>query len=272
MNLTSADLRHSLPATLMTTPGWSALRERFLPGALKIEARDPRGAAMELRDASFAYHSSVVVRGVTLGAQAGQVVCLLGRNGAGKTTIMKGIIGILSPRRGQVLLDGVSVGRRQAFERARAGIGYVPQGRRIFPHLTVFDNLMIGMEPAGSDTGQLDEVYALFPVLKEMAVRTAGVLSGGQQQQLAIGRALMGRPALLLLDEPTEGIQPSIVEQIQDVIGQLRGRMTIVLVEQFLDFALANADHCYVMESGRLALDGPPSELDAERLREYLSV
>lgn len=272
MSLTSADLRQSLVATLTSRPNWSAVRERLLPRALSISGRDIRGAGIELRDASFAYHSSVVVRGVNLGAQPGQVVCLLGRNGAGKTTVMKGLIGILAPRRGSVLLDGVDVSRRRAYERARAGIGYVPQGRRIFPHLTVFDNLMIGMEPAGAETGQLDEVYSLFPVLKEMSGRTAGVLSGGQQQQLAIGRALMGRPALLLLDEPTEGIQPSIVEQIQDVIGQLRGRMTIVLVEQFLDFALANADHCYVMESGRLALDGPPSELDADRLREYLSV
>ena len=130
-----------------------------------------------------------------------------------------------------------------------------------------------GMEPAGGkDTGQLDEVFGMFPVLKQMAGRTAGVLSGGQQQQLAIGRALMGRPWLLLLDEPTEGIQPNIVEEIEAVIGSLRGRITIVLVEQFLDFAMANADRCYVMERGTITLEGAPRELDMQRLHEALAV
>ncbi len=183
------------------------------------------------------------------------------------------IIGIHRLHAGSVVLDGVDVTRRHSYERARAGIGYVPQGRRIFPHLTVLENLMVGAESAADrNSGQIDEVHTLFPVLKEMGGRTAGVLSGGQQQQLAIGRALMGRPRLLLLDEPTEGIQPSIVEEIEAVIGSLRGQMTILLVEQFLDFALASADHCYVIGSGRVVLDGPPTELDAARLRDYLSV
>src|SRR5207302_8474356 len=153
------------------------------------------------------------------------------------------------------------------------GIGYVPQGRGIFPFLPVWENMLMGLEPVGGkDAGQVDEMFALFPVLKQMQRRTAGVLSGGQQQQLAIARALLGRPRLLLLDEPTEGIQPSIVEEIERVIAGLRGRLTVLLVEQFLDFALAVADHCYVLERGEVALQGPPARLDEERLREYLAV
>ena len=235
--------------------------------------RDPRGALLDVRDVALAYGGSVVVTGVSLSAAPGEVICVMGRNGAGKTTLLNGIIGVLALQSGSIALDRVDITRRRSYERARAGIGYVPQGRRIFPHLTVIENLLVGAESADDrNGGQIDEVFALFPVLNEMGGRTAGVLSGGQQQQLAIGRALMGRPRLLLLDEPTEGIQPSIVEQIEAVIGSLRGRMTVLLVEQFLDFALANADHCYVMGGGRVVLDGPPSELDADRLRDYLSV
>jgi urea transport system ATP-binding protein len=201
------------------------------------------------------------------------VVCVLGRNGAGKTTLLKAIMGVLPAQRGSIRFEGRDVTRRPSYRRARAGIGYVPQGRGIFPYLTVYENLLMGLESArGGEDGQLHEVYSLFPVLKDMAGRTAGVLSGGQQQQLAIGRALMGRPSLLLLDEPTEGIQPNIVEQIEAVIGSLRGKMTVLLVEQFLGFALANADHCYVVERGSVSVDGRPSDLDIERLHEALAV
>jgi len=220
-----------------------------------------------------AYGRSQVVWDVSIEAQAGQVVCVMGRNGAGKTTLLKAIMGVLPAYRGRVLMSGVDVTRQQPFQRARAGLGYVPQGRGIFPRLSVYENLQMGLESAGGvEDGQLDEVYGMFPVLKEMAGRQAGVLSGGQQQQLAIGRALMGRPSLLLLDEPTEGIQPNIVEQIEGVIGSLRGKMTVVLVEQFLGFALANADLCYVLERGVVTLSGPPNELSEERLREALAV
>jgi urea transport system ATP-binding protein len=197
----------------------------------------------------------------------------MGRNGAGKTTLMKAIIGELRARGGSIALDGLDITRRPSYERARAGIGYVPQGRGIFPYLTVLENLLIGLEPVGGrDSGRLDEVLALFPVLKQMGGRVAGVLSGGQQQQLAIGRALVGRPRLLLLDEPTEGIQPSIVEEIEGVIASLRGRMAVLLVEQFLDFALSVADYCYVMERGAVALQGEPSALDERVLQDYLVV
>ena len=219
------------------------------------------------------YGRSIIVRQLSLSAAAGEVVCVMGRNGAGKTTLLKAIMGVLPVRGGRIAFDGVDITRSAPFKRARAGMGYVPQGRGIFPYLSVLENLLMGLEPVGGkDTGQLDEVYGLFPVLKEMAGRTAGVLSGGQQQQLAIGRALMGRPRMLLLDEPTEGIQPNIVEEIEAVIGSLRGKMTVLLVEQFLGFALANADQCYVLERGEVTLSGKPGNLDEGRLREALAV
>ena len=220
-----------------------------------------------------AYGRSQVVHDVSIEVQPGQVVCVMGRNGAGKTTLLKSIMGVLPAYRGRVLLNGVDVTREQPFARARGGLGYVPQGRGVFPRLTILENLQMGLESVGgTDTGQLDEVYATFPVLKEMAGRMAGVLSGGQQQQLAIGRALMGRPTLLLLDEPTEGIQPNIVEEIEHVIGSLRGKMAVILVEQFIDFALANADYCYVLERGAVTLSGAPGQLSEARLREALAV
>jgi len=231
------------------------------------------GAILSVQQLSVAYGQSEVLHGISVRVEPGQVVCVMGRNGAGKTTLLKGIIGILRARSGRVLFDGRDLTHRPAYTRARAGIGYVPQGRGIFPQLSVLENLLIGLESVGGrDEGQLEEVFALFPVLKQMARRTAGVLSGGQQQQLAIGRALMGRPRLLLLDEPTEGIQPSIVEQIEGVIASLKGRLAVLLVEQFLDFALANAGYCYVLESGTVTMEGPPAVLDAQRLREALAI
>jgi len=231
------------------------------------------GAALGLRGVTLAYGGSVVVQNVDLDAAPGQVVALMGRNGAGKTTLLKSIIGTLRLKGGSIALDGADVSRWPAYQRARAGIGYVPQGRGIFPYLPVLENLQVGLEPVGGkDTGQLEEIFGVFPVLKQMSNRTAGLLSGGQQQQLAVGRALMGRPRLLLLDEPTEGIQPSIVEEIERVIASLRGTMTIVLVEQFLDFALSAADYCYVMETGAIVLRGAPADLDRGRLHEYLAV
>ena len=230
-------------------------------------------ASLETSGLSIAYGRSVVVRDISIAAGQGQVVCILGRNGAGKTTLFKSIIGVLPAQAGTVRLDGNDVTHAAPYKRARAGVGYVPQGRGIFPRLTVFENLQTGLEAiGGTDTGQLDEVYRLFPVLQEMASRQAGVLSGGQQQQLALGRALMGRPRLLLLDEPTEGIQPNIVEEIEAVIGSLKGTMTVLLVEQFLGFALANADQCYVMEHGSIVLSGKPTELPEARLHEALAI
>ncbi|MGE3075047.1 MAG: urea ABC transporter ATP-binding subunit UrtE [Dehalococcoidia bacterium] len=249
----------------------SLLGERFRPA--EAVAPEMKNFLVGTESVSIAYGRSVVVRDVSIRVGAGEVVCIMGRNGAGKTTLLKSIIGVVPIQSGRVFFDGAVVSRKPAYARARAGIGYVPQGRGIFPYLSVMENLEMGLEPVGGkDTGQLDEVLTTFPVLRQMAKRTAGVLSGGQQQQLAIGRALMGRPKLLLLDEPTEGIQPNIVEEIEHVIGSLRGKMTILLVEQFLDFALANADMCYVLERGQTTLSGTPKELDVARLQEALAV
>jgi len=255
-----------------------SLLERLAPGGYRGRqhaASVPPAAEVLVgtNTLSLAYGRSVVVRDVTIRVEPGEVACVMGRNGAGKTTLLKAMIGVLPVHAGQVFFDGADVTQRPSYARARSGMGYVPQGRGIFPYLSVLENLQMGLEPQrGRDSGQLEEVYGLFPVLKQMAGRTAGVLSGGQQQQLAIGRALMGRPKLLLLDEPTEGIQPNIVEEIEHVIGSLRGKMTILLVEQFLDFALANADRCYVLERGQVTLQGTPKELDVARVREALAV
>lgn len=222
---------------------------------------------------AVAYGQSVVVQDINLDISPGQVVALMGRNGAGKTTLLKSVIGAMPIRRGNLSFEGNDISRWPSYRRARAGIGYVPQGRGIFPLLSVYENLMIGLEPAGGkDDGDIERMYELFPVLRQMSGRTAGLLSGGQQQQLAVGRALISRPRLLLLDEPTEGIQPSIVEEIERVIASLRGTMTILLVEQFLDFALSVADQCYVMETGSIVLQGTPESIDLDALRAYLAV
>lgn len=251
----------------------AALRT-LAPG--RVSPPSNNGGAQDLlvvEHLTLAYGPALAIRDVSLRVGPGQVVCVMGRNGAGKTTLMKGIIGTLRARAGTISFHGHDVTGRPPYVRARCGIGYVPQGRGIFPQLTVLENLLVGLEPAsGREDGQLEEVLTLFPVLAQMARRTAGVLSGGQQQQLAIGRALMGRPRLLLLDEPTEGIQPNVVEQIEAVIASLKGRIAILLVEQFLDFALANADYCYVLESGSVSLEGAPAMLDAARLHEALAV
>ena len=224
---------------------------------------------------SVSYGESRILNEVDLRIAPGQVVCLLGRNGVGKTTLLKTIMGLLRPRTGRVLYESRDVTALPTHRRAWAGIGYIPQGRGIFPYLTVRENLLMGFETQRlwrSDA--LEEVDALFPVLKSMSQRTAGVLSGGQQQQLAIARALLGRPRLLLLDEPTEGIQPSIVGEIQDVIDRLRqrGDMAILLVEQFLDFALSAASHYYVMEKGQIVAEGATQQISQATVQQYLAV
>ena len=250
-----------------------SLLTRSRSAHLRAAVPDAATPALALDAVDLYYGESRVVEEVSLTVEAGRVTCVMGRNGAGKTTLLRSVVGAMRPRRGSIRLFGADVTRWPAYERARAGIGYVPQGRGIFPYLTVLENLLVGLEPVGGrDEGGLEEMFALFPVLKEMTGRTAGVLSGGQQQQLAIARALLGRPRLLVLDEPTEGIQPSIVEQIEGVIAGLRGHMSILLVEQFLRFALAVADDCYVMERGVIVLQGAPGALDRAALQEYLAL
>lgn len=222
------------------------------------------------------YGESRVLHDVNITVPSGQVVCLMGRNGVGKTTLMKSIMGVLKSRHGKMIFDDQDITHSPPHRRAKAGIGYVPQGRGIFPYLSVYENLLMGFEAARGakvDLSAVDEMFATFPVLKQMQSRVAGTLSGGQQQQLAIARALVRRPKLLLLDEPTEGIQPSIMLEIEEVILSLqrRGDMAILLVEQFLDFALGVANYYYVMETGAIVAQGITSEFDEEVAREYLA-
>jgi len=227
---------------------------------------------------SAGYGSSLALSDVSLRVEPGQVACLMGRNGVGKTTLLKTVMGVLPARRGRVLYGTLDITNAPPHRRAAAGIGYVPQGRGIFPYLTVEENLLMGLEATPAlrrhAGARLDEMYVLFSVLGEMARRVAGTLSGGQQQQLAIARALIRQPTLLLLDEPTEGIQPSIIEEIEGLIRTLRQQRTmgILLVEQFLDFALAVADYCYVMEKGAIVSQGPADQLGQDVVREHLSV
>lgn len=221
------------------------------------------------------YGGSHILRDVTLSVPDGSVVCLMGRNGAGKTTTLKAVAGLLSPKSGRVLLDEVNLTPLKTDKRARMGIAFVPQGREIFPQLTVQENLLLGLGTRlGEGRDAIEEAFTLFPVLKQMLRRNGGDLSGGQQQQLAIARALLSRPRYLLLDEPTEGIQPSVISEIEDVILRIKskGSPSILLVEQYLEFAWRLADYCYFMEKGSVALEGSAKELSKEAAERFLAV
>ncbi len=217
---------------------------------------------------------SRILRGVSLDVPAKSVVCLMGRNGVGKTTTLKTIVG-LNKGSGTVRLDGEDLSSLSAENRARKGIGYVPQGREIFPHLTVEENLHIGRIARGRKlNGQLDRIFSLFPIIKDFLSRKGGMLSGGQQQQLAIARALLTEPKILILDEPTEGIQPNVIDQIGETIRLLReeGKMSILLVEQYLDFARELADRFAIMDRGAVVAKGEISELTDAVVRQHLVV
>ena len=230
---------------------------------------------LTVRDADLYYGASQALKGVSLTARKGEVTCLLGRNGVGKTSLIRGLVGHVPLRRGSVEWEGAEITRLTTAERARAGIALVPQGREVFPLLTVEENLKtgLGMLPRAERTVP-EEIFALFPVLRDMLRRRGGDLSGGQQQQLAIGRALATRPRLLVLDEPTEGIQPSIIKQIGGAISQLaaRGDIAILLVEQFFDFARELADRFVVLDRGEVVMQGRPGDLDEDELQRRLSV
>jgi len=228
---------------------------------------------LQLHTLNVSIGGSRILRDVSLDVPPNEVVCLMGRNGVGKTTTLKTIVGLRKASSGSVLLADQDLTPLGADARARRGIGYVPQGRDIFPTLTVLENLKIGALANGHKlNGQLDRVFELFPVLKEMLVRKGGVLSGGQQQQLAIARALLTEPKLLILDEPTEGIQPSIIDQIGDTIRKLKGTMSILLVEQYLDFAKELADRFYIMDRGAIVANGLIGELSDDVVRQHLTV
>jgi urea transport system ATP-binding protein len=219
---------------------------------------------------------SAILRGVDLAIRPKTVFCLMGRNGVGKSTTLKALMGLLPADSGKLTLEGRSIDRAASADRARLGLGYVPQGREIFPHLTVEENLFIGLNARGwkRDPGQTDRIFTLFPIIREFLHRKGGMLSGGQQQQLAIGRALLTRPKLLILDEPTEGIQPNIIDQIGDAIKMLRaeGEMSILLVEQYLDFCKELGDDFAILERGSVAASGGMEDLTDDVVKEFLTV
>ena len=222
-----------------------------------------------------AYDGSQILRNVSLSVPANEVVTLMGRNGVGKTTTLKCIVGLVKPVSGNISLAGGSLDGLRPDERARSGIGYVPQGRDIFPNLTVWENLLISLVVHGRKAdGQVDRVLQLFPVLKDMLKRKGGVLSGGQQQQLAIARALLTNPRVLILDEPTEGIQPNIIDQIGETLLTIRktDQISILLVEQYLDFCVEIADRFYVMDRGAIVAEGPIANLSEGIVKKYLTV
>ncbi|MDE3011212.1 MAG: urea ABC transporter ATP-binding subunit UrtE [Pseudomonadota bacterium] len=220
------------------------------------------------------YGGSHILRNVNLQARPGKVTALLGRNGVGKTTLLRALMGVVGVRSGAITFEDRDLTRAAPFERVRAGLGYVPQGREIFPRLSVRENLVMGLASRPAGTPVPERVFELFPVLKQMLGRRGGDLSGGQQQQLAIARALCGDPRLLILDEPTEGIQPSIIKAIEQAIRTLaaEGRMAILLVEQYYDFARSLADEYAVMERGEIVLHGSGADMERDRVRERLAV
>lgn len=220
------------------------------------------------------YGGSHILRNLSFEVPAGKVTTLLGRNGVGKTTLLKTLMGLVPAASGSVSFDGREITRAPSYERVRAGIGYVPQGREIFPRLTVEENLLMGLATRRRGTAVPERVFGMFPVLRQMMARRGGDLSGGQQQQLAIGRALAFGPRLLILDEPTEGIQPSIIKDIGNAIRQLAGtgEMSILLVEQYYDFARDLSDHYLVMERGEIIMRGEGATMDADGVREALAV
>jgi urea transport system ATP-binding protein len=230
---------------------------------------------LEVKAIDLHYGAAQALRAVSLVAEPGKVTCVLGRNGVGKTSLLDALAGQHPISRGSIVLDGADITGLLPYERARRGIAYVPQGREIFPLLTVEENLETGFAPLKREERKIpDDVFSLFPVLQEMLRRRGGDLSGGQQQQLAIGRALVMRPKVLLLDEPTEGIQPSIIKDIGRAIAYLRGlgQMAIILVEQYLDFARELGDHFAVMDRGAVVYASSRAEMDEAALKRAMAI
>jgi urea transport system ATP-binding protein len=230
---------------------------------------------LDVESIDLHYGAAQALRAVSLTARRGEVTCVLGRNGVGKTSLLRALVGQHPITKGSIIFDGQEITGLKTYERVRSGIAYVPQGREIFPLLTVEENLKTGFAPLKRDDRSIpDDVFSLFPVLDQMLGRRGGDLSGGQQQQLAIGRALVMRPRLLLLDEPTEGIQPSIIKDIGRAIAYLRGlkQMAIVLVEQYLDFARELGDHFAVMDRGSIVYSCSRADMDEAKLKRALAI
>ena len=228
---------------------------------------------LDVKDLYVSYGQSEALHGISFVANKNETVAIMGRNGMGKTTLFKSLMGVLPTKSGQITVAGHEVSKAESFQRVASGIAYVPQGRMIFPTLTVEENIQTGLENAKHKRIP-DEIYSLFPVLFDMKHRKGGNLSGGQQQQLAIGRALAMRPRLLILDEPTEGIQPSIIKDIERAIRTLAasGDMAILLVEQYYDFARSLADQYLVMERGEIIARGKGADMDRDGVRDLLAV
>ena len=240
----------------------------------RLTMPDP-DAILSIEGLRSGYGGKPVLQGVDLAVRDRQITAVIGRNGVGKSTLMKTVIGLLPATDGVVRFNGEEMGGESPHVRARRGIGYVPQGRDVFPRMSVEENLLVGLSISGKRPDAFEPVYKYFPILKERRRQAAGTLSGGQQQQLAIGRVLAGKPILLLLDEPSEGIQPSIVQEIARIVVELNRTtgLTVVLVEQNIDMIRAMAQRCYVMDKGRIVAELTPAMLDDQDVvRRYLAV
>lgn len=229
---------------------------------------------LEIKNLSSYYGESRIIPSLSLSVPKGKIVCLIGRNGVGKSTTLKSIMGMVKTPEGSILLDGTEIISKKTYERSALGIGYVPQGREIFPQLTVAENLELGLQVNGGKGEIGEEIFELFPIIKTFMNRKGGNLSGGQQQQLAIARALVSHPKLLILDEPTEGIQPSIIEDIASAIERVNKELgiTILIVEQYLDFVLSISDSYYVMDKGEITLSGLTKEADAKLIQSKMAI
>jgi urea transport system ATP-binding protein len=230
---------------------------------------------LTIKDLSFSYGEVDTLTKISLEAPAESIACVMGRNGVGKTTLMKCIVGLLKPSAGSIVLDGMELMPLRAYERSRAGLAFVPQGRMIFPRMTVEENLLVGIYGQNKRSKTIPgEVYEFFPVLKEMSRRMGGDLSGGQQQQLAIARALATQPKLLILDEPTEGIQPNIIQLIESILMKIvaEKKMSILIVEQYLDFACRIGDSYTILDGGKVVDQGDMKMIDREKIERHLSV
>jgi len=240
----------------------------------EAEHRDlPAETIVKVSDLRVSYGQSEVIHGVNLTAKRGEIVAIMGRNGMGKTTLFKSMMGILPAKTGSIVIGDVDITRLPSYKRVTKGLAYVPQGRMIFPNLTVWENILSGLE--GSPTRKLpDDIFTLFPVLADMRARKGGNLSGGQQQQLAIARALAASPKVLLLDEPTEGLQPSIIKDIAAVLLKVRDSrgLTIIVSEQVLSFTMGIADRILVVEGGQFTTDQPRSSVDVAMIKRLLAV
>ena len=232
---------------------------------------------LEIIDLETYYGESRIINSLNLTVKTGSVTCLIGRNGVGKTTTLKSIMGLVKTPAGKIIFDGKDIIKLPAYDRVRLGIGYVPQGRDIFPQMTVRENLELGLQPLAGKRGKAgipDYIFELFPALPKFAKRKGGDLSGGQQQQLSIARALVAEPKILILDEPTEGIQPSIIQDIGRAIRRINSEkgITVLLVEQYLEFVLEISDNIYIMEKGNVVLSGATAEMDAAHIHKILTI